>query len=82
MGNLCGGPVSAEDRLAKQQSDAIDKQLKKDKDTIENTIKILLLGMLLACAANSGCCFLYRFTFVPFLLPGLKAPENRGRVRL
>ena len=47
MGNCAGGPISAEDRLAKQQSDAIDKQLKKDKDLIENTIKILLLGRLM-----------------------------------
>ena len=61
MGNCAGGPTSAEDRLAKQQSDAIDKQLKKDKDLIENTIKILLLGKLMIVAMRAYFLFCYRW---------------------
>ena len=44
MGNCAGGPQTAEEREAKARSELIDKGLKKDKDVIENTIKILLLG--------------------------------------
>ena len=44
MGNCAGGPQTAEEREAKARSEQIDKGLKKDKDIIENTIKILLLG--------------------------------------
>lgn len=54
MGNCAGGPQTAEEREAKARSEQIDKGLKKDKDIIENTIKILLLGELLACPRVAG----------------------------
>ena len=45
MGNCGGGPLTQEEREAKERSSRIDKLLKEDKDVILNTIKILLLGM-------------------------------------
>ena len=53
MGNCAGGPQTAEEREAKARSEQIDKGLKKDKDIIENTIKILLLG---EAQARVDCC--------------------------
>lgn len=63
MGNCAGGPQTAEEREAKARSEQIDKGLKKDKDIIENTIKILLLGEARAwvvCCTRSLCASMVR----------------------
>lgn len=63
MGNCAGGPQTAEEREAKARSEQIDKGLKKDKDIIENTIKILLLGEARArvvCCTRSLCASVVR----------------------
>ena len=63
MGNCAGGPQTAEEREAKARSEQIDKGLKKDKDIIENTIKILLLGEARAgvvCCTRSLCVSVVR----------------------
>ena len=44
MGNCAGCLQTQEEREAKARTKQIDMALKEDKDVIENTVTILLLG--------------------------------------